>query len=329
MRSPFRRPLVPVPKQFDDPVKKSCAHAERKWTLATGGMGAGAATAGAAAASGLVLPPLVPILLAGAAVCGLFKTSAQWGKEDPPRGDYGLPVRLPERRVNLRQLEEPEAFLRCLFRDSPSALSLLISTVEEAGVRLAATVEAVEKSLGAMGAAEQGDDDADTLGALRFYEARVHALLTCYVLRSVGSASRNAQEVMHVWFQDEVEMVSVSTLWDAVDSEQAGQLLAAGVDPALLEISLTDAMPESLGELPQILGEAGESALALAVSLEAWASRDDEGSDPARLDEMPLVPSEGPSSAATIDLVHELFGPTRRRSNPTEAFAEKRRPEPA
>lgn len=87
-------------------------------------------------------------------------------------------MRPPERRIDAFQLI-PSYFSPRRFApyDDPFLLDFpaLIGQLEESGVRLGATIEALEKALGA---AENLDRDDDTQGAAenRFEEARTQAL---------------------------------------------------------------------------------------------------------------------------------------------------------
>lgn len=304
MRSPFRKPLIPAPKGFDDPVKQSCGHAERKWNAAGAALGSGAASITAATVAGVALPPLAPFMAAGAAVSVLLKLRAQWGREDPPREDYRHPVRLPERRIDVLQLipsyispREFGPYGDPYLPDFPA----LIGQLEESGVRLGATIEALEKALGA---AEQidHDDDALDMAEARFEEARTQALLTSYALRAVSQTTESSARSLKRWFPlsalDEAgDIPAVATLWDAIDREDAGRLLAAGVDPMLLEAPLDLEGSLSARDLPETIVDAGVAALDLAKQLEAWGFGDD-GSDPVEFADSPLSPSQSPTEPA-------------------------------
>jgi len=239
-----------------------------------------------------------------------LKLRAQWGREDPPREDYRHPVRLPERRIDVLQLIpnpiSPREFGP--FGDpypygDPYLLGFpaLIGQLEESGVRLGATIEALEKALGA---AEQidRDDEAQSMAEARFDEARTQALLTSYALRAVSQTTESSARSLKRRFSRSVldeagDVPAVSTLWDAIDREDAGRLLAAGVDPMLLEAPLDLEHSLSARDLPGVIIDAGVAALDLAKQLEAWVAEDG-GSDQEKFADRPLSPSQGPAELA-------------------------------
>ncbi len=265
MPKEFRRifgRVVREPKGFDDPTKQACAHAERGWEALAGGFALSGAGLVGAAAAGLAVPIVIPVLGIAAAASGLFKMNAKWGKEDPPRPDYASPVAPPAARFDLLLLSAPEIPLEFL---------RYVRLVEMSGRFLGATLEALEKSLGAAIDAERDEEGAWHFSRERYGEALMYGRLTSSVLRSTASASEAISRSLREWLPDSPQgYVEVSTILDAMGGDVgAGLLLAAGVDLELL----LDPLPEDPGEQPLevAISEAGRIAEVLAGELERWA----------------------------------------------------------
>lgn len=125
--------------------------------------------------------------------------------------------------------------------------------------------------------------------------------MTSYALRAVSQTTESTARSLKRWYPlsalDEAgDIPEISKLWDAIDQEDAGRLLGAGVDPMLLEVPLDlEPLPRSR-DLPEMIVDAGTAALDLSKQLEAWGFEDG-GSDPAKFADSPLSPSQSPVEA--------------------------------
>jgi hypothetical protein len=278
--------LIPEPKGFSDPVKRSAAHAERAWETGAGFLGAGAAGLTAAAAAGLAFPPVAPILAAGAAASFYFKLRAKWAKDDPPRPDFRDSVVIPERSIDLLPLYEVGV---------PMSYVQLVATLESAGDHLGATVEALEKAQGAELVVGRGDEEADSFASLRRREAHGQAVVTSYVLEAVADASETVAR--NEWLPELPRLEpTFATLGDALTASSIGRLITAGVSPNVLALPLEeDALrSEFRNALPEVLYEGSAAARDLAEALRSWAE-DDEGPERSALH--PLTDPGGSSPA--------------------------------
>jgi hypothetical protein len=263
--------VVPEPKGFSDPVKKSAAHMERKWEFTSAAFGAVAAGAGGGAAMGVVFPIVVPVLAAGAAIGVFAKLRAKWLKEDPPRYDYDAPALLKASRFRPLVLVDGDVRI-------PPGFFQHLALQESCGLYLEVTVEAMEKALGAAEDRSDGATKLDGVVESHVEEARTYALATANVLGAYGRMGHRMESELEAFlgnFPDVRVESTGSDLWDSLSSDHLGALLAAGIQIDWLKTPLTNADYEdpelSPPGIAKSIRDSRNAAFRFADTLSSWA----------------------------------------------------------
>lgn len=262
--------LIPEPKGFSDPVKREAARSERAWEAATGLFASSAATATVGIAVGIAIPPVAaPVLLALAAGGFYTKLRSKWAKEDPPRPDYAQAVGRPTRSVTVAPL---------LAAETPASLARLLVAAVAAADRLGATIEAVEKSMGAAVAGLYGDEDAQRYALRRRRQAHDLATETGWALHGVAQLALEAAKEVEPWPAPIPDVLAAGPdrLLAWFDKGVIGCVVAAGLWPELQTLDAADpSVPEDAGDLASALSECAVSSYRFADALLSWPSGDD------------------------------------------------------